>query len=93
MMKMVYASTLNKNFNLSKAQVIETATMLYAKTPDNPYLIALLLSTGDKELIELLEKNYQVQLENAYENYFALLHIGRAYMFNKKYYIVDKFFT
>ena len=93
MMKMVYESTFNVNFNLSKSQIIETATMLYAKDPENPYIISMLLDTKDKKIVELMEKGYNVQLENAEDDYFSLLHLGRAYMINEKYYIAGKFFN
>lgn len=93
MMRLAYEATQRDNFKVAKNKVLNTSMLLYPKAPDNPYIISLLLDTHDKEVIDVLEKGYRLQLEKANDNYFDLLKIGRAYMFNGRYHVASKFFN
>ncbi|MFW5780388.1 MAG: tetratricopeptide repeat protein [Bacillota bacterium] len=92
MMKLTYEATQQNKFKVKKDKILKSAMLLYPNAPDNPYVISMLLETNDKEIIDVLEKGYRLQLEKAADNYFDLLRIGRAYMLNGRYSVAIKFF-
>lgn len=93
MMKLIYETTQQEDFKVNKDKVLKSAMLLYPNAPENPYVISLLLDTNDKDILDILEKGYRMQLERANDNYFDLLRIGRAYMLNGRYWVASKFFT